>query len=183
MVAGPAGSRAPRFHGCKGGDGAAQEPAFFGLPPRVDYSRSALPHHVVIPPPYRRLDGLAHRGHMLEPVVIFRWLVVPGTPQRADRRRRSMENIYVEFFGNAPRAPGIRKSRKPLIYDTGGSERQRPVHDVGMTGDPTDIGHTPVNVLGMDVLNIFRGTSHISEISSRAVLTAFRFAGGTTRVH
>ena len=52
-----------------------------------------------------------------------------------------------------------------------------------MTGDPADIGHAPVHVLGMDVLNVFRGSGDVSEIPAGTVLTALRLAGGAARIH
>ena len=32
---------------------------------------SLLPHHLVVPPPHLGLDGLGHRGHVLEVVVVI----------------------------------------------------------------------------------------------------------------
>src|SRR5215472_15284864 len=52
-----------------------------------------------------------------------------------------------------------------------------------MTCDPPDVGHAPVHVLGMDVLNVFRGSSDISEIPAGAVLTSLRLSGRAARIH
>ena len=51
--------------------------AILGLPPRIDHDRLALAHDVVIPPSHRRLDELAHCGHMLKVIIVFRRLVGP----------------------------------------------------------------------------------------------------------
>src|SRR5262249_45803539 len=63
-----------RFHRVKGRHRAAKEATVFSLPPSVDDDRAALAHDIVIPAPYRRLDGFAHRRHMLEVVMVFRRL-------------------------------------------------------------------------------------------------------------
>jgi hypothetical protein len=91
---------------------------------------------------------------MLEVVMVFRRLLGAGTPKRSYRRWRGVKDIDIELFGDAPRTPGVGIGRKPLIHNRGGSEGQWPVDYVGMTGNPADIGHTPVDVLGMDVLNV-----------------------------
>jgi len=77
------------------------------LPPRVDDNRFALAHDVVVPSPHRRLDGLAHCRHMLEAVMVFWRLIRASTSQGADRRRRGMKDIHVEFLGDPPRTPGV----------------------------------------------------------------------------
>src|SRR5208337_2396466 len=183
MNAGHAWPRASRFHRMKGRRRAAQEPAIFSLPPGVNDGCPTLAHRVVIPPPHRRLDRFAHRGHVLETVMIFRRLVGPGTPKCPYRGRRGVKDVDVEFFGDPPRTPGVGMSRKPLVHNRGGGEGQRPVDNIGMTGDPADIGHAPVDVLGMDVLNVFRRSSHVGEVSPGAVLAALGLPSGAARIH
>src|SRR5262249_44157892 len=72
-----------RLHRVQGWHRAAQEPPVFGLPPSVDDGRLTLAHDVVVPAPHRRLDGFAHRGHMLEVVWYF-----AGSSGPARRRAR-----------------------------------------------------------------------------------------------
>src|SRR5262249_34134980 len=129
-----------RLHRVQGWHRAAQEPPVFGLPPSVDDGRLTLAHDVVVPAPHRRLDGFAHRGHMLEVVMVFRRLLGTGTPQRAYRRWRGVKDIDVELFGDAPRTPGVGIGGKPLEHNRGGSKGKGPVNDVGMTGNPADVG-------------------------------------------
>src|SRR6185437_8032715 len=52
-----------------------------------------------------------------------------------------------------------------------------------MAGDPADIGHAPVHVFRMNILDEFRCTRHISQITTRTVLTAFRTPGSAAGVH
>src|SRR5262249_57208376 len=97
----------PGLNGVKRGHGAAEESAVRGWPPRVDDTRCALADNLVVPPPHCRLDGLAHRRHMLEVVVVFRRLIRPGAPQSADCRRGRMKDIDIELHSDPPRTPGI----------------------------------------------------------------------------
>src|SRR5207245_4849268 len=91
MDAGYAWPRAPGLHRVKGRHRAAQESTVLGLPPRVDDHRFALAHHIVVPPPHRRLDGLAHRRHMLEVVMVFCRLIGTGASKSTDCRRRGVK--------------------------------------------------------------------------------------------
>src|SRR6516165_2217716 len=150
MNAGHAWPCTSRFHRMKRRDCAAKEATVFRLPPSVDDDRFTLAHDVVVPAPHRRLDGLAYRGHMLEMVMVLRRLLGTCTPKRSYRRRRGVKDIDVKLFGDSPRTPGVRKGGEPLVHNRGGSERQGPVNDVGMTGYPADIGHAPIDVLRMD---------------------------------
>src|SRR5262249_47753726 len=183
MNAGHAWPCASRFHWVKGRHSAAQESTVFRLPPSIDNGRVALAHDVVVPAPHSRLDGFAHRGHMLEVVVVFGRLLWAGAPKRPYRRWRGVKDIDVKFFGDTPRAPCVGIGGKALVHNRGGREGQWPVDDIGMTGNPADIGHAPVDVLGMDVLNVLRRPGYVGEISAGAMLTALRSAGGAARVH
>src|SRR6516225_1104461 len=138
---------------------------------------------ISVPAPHRRLDGFAHRGHMLEVVMVFRRLLGTGTPQRAYCRWRGVKDIDVELFGDAPRTPGVGMGGKPLEHNRGGTERQGPVNDVGMTGNPADVGHTPVDVLRVNVLNVLRRPGYVGEISARAMLTTFWPPSGAAGIH
>ena len=97
-------TRAAGLHGIERGLCAAEEAAGFGLPPRVDDDRFAFAHDFVIPAPDFRLDRLAHRGHVLEVIVVFFRLVAAGFAQHADGGGRSVEDVDVETLGDAPRA-------------------------------------------------------------------------------
>ena len=166
MDAGHGGAGASRFHRLQRRQGRAQEAAGLGLPIGVDDDRLALADDIVIPLPHQGLDRLAHRRHVLEVVVVLRRLVGAGLAQHAYRRRRGVEDIDVEALGDAPRPPGVGMGRHALEDDAGRRQRQGPVDDVGMAGDPADVGHAPIDVLGMDVLDVFGGAGGVSEIAA-----------------
>ena len=141
---GPAGAR---LHRLEGGQGAAQEPAGLGLPPGVDDDRLALADLGVIPAPDLGLDRLAHGGHVLEVVVVLGGLVRAHLAEHPDRGRRGVEDIHPELLGDPPGAARVRVVRRALVDHAGGAQRKRAVDDVGVAGDPADVGHAPVGVV------------------------------------
>src|SRR5260221_8740087 len=52
-----------------------------------------------------------------------------------------------------------------------------------MARDPADIGHAPVDVFRMNILDVFGRTCDIGQVSASAVLTALRSARGAACVH
>src|SRR5262249_242207 len=55
--------------------------------------------------------------------------------------------------------------------------------DIRVASDPTDVGHAPINIRGMNVLIKLRGARRIGQIAARAVLAALGFSGRAARVH
>src|SRR5262249_12415510 len=149
---------------------AAEETAVLRLPPRVDDHRLSLADDVVVPTPDFWLDRLAYRRHVLEVVVVLGRLLGTGLPEHPNRRRRGVKDVDRQSLRDSPRPPGIRKDRNTFVNDGGRGQRQGPVNDVGVTGDPTDVGHAPVGVLGVNVLYVFRGPGDVGEISAGSML-------------
>ena len=52
-----------------------------------------------------------------------------------------------------------------------------------MTGDPADVGHTPVHIFRMNVLNVFRCPGYISKITASAVLCSLGLSGCAAGIH
>src|SRR5579859_1721472 len=171
------------LHGVERRFGAAEEAAGFGLPPGVDDDRLAFADDLVIPAPDVRFDGLAHGSHVLEVVVVFFWLVAAGFAQHANGGGRSVKDVDVEALCDAPGTTGVGKLRDAFVEDGSGGESQRAVDDVGVAGDPADVGHAPVNVFGMNVLVILRGARDVREIAASAMLAALGLASGAAGVH
>src|SRR5699024_10332296 len=140
-----AGAGGARLHAVQARHGGAQEAAVLGLPPRIDDDRPALADDTVVPAPGFRLDGLTHRGHVLELLVVLQRQLRVGAAQRAHRGRRRVEDVDAVFLGDAPRPAGVRVGRHAFVQHRGGGQRQRPVDDVGVAGDPADVGHAPVD--------------------------------------
>src|SRR5207302_5660506 len=183
MDARDAGTRAARLHLVDSRHRAAEEAAGFRLPPGVHDHRLFLADDVEVPLPDLGFDGLADGCHVLEAVVVLSGLVRTVLAQRADRGGRGVENVYAELLGNAPGAARIRVRRHALVHDRRSGERERPVHDVGVSRDPADVRHAPIDILGMDVLYVLRSPGYIGEIAADRVLRAFGLTGGAAGVH
>ncbi len=52
-----------------------------------------------------------------------------------------------------------------------------------MSCDPADVGHAPVNIFWMDVLNVFGGSCDIGHVAAGAVLATLGFSGCAACVH
>src|SRR5216683_41142 len=177
------GASASGFHEIKRRLGAAKETAGFRLPPGVDDDGFALANSLVIPLPDFRLDRFADGGHVLEFVVVILRRVGASFAKHANGGGGSVENVDVEAFGDAPGAAGVGELRDAFVKHAGGGQRERAVDDVGMAGDPADVGHAPVDIFGMNVLVILGGAGDVSEIAAGAMLAAFGLAGGAAGVH
>src|SRR6516165_6987643 len=94
-----------------------------------------------------------------------------------------MEDVDVEPLSDPPRPPGVGEGRNPLVDYAGSGYGQWAIDNIRMPGDPADIRHAPVNVLGMDILDVFRGSRHVGQVSARAVLATLRPAGCPAGVH
>src|SRR6266576_3254740 len=174
---------AARLHEVERRLGAAEESPGFRLPPGVDDDCFALANDFVIPLPDFRLDRFANGGHVLEVVVVIFRSVAAGFAKHADGRGRSVENVDVEAFGDAPGTAGVGELRHAFVEDAGRGESHRAVNDIRVPGNPADVSHAPVDVLGMNVLVILGGACNVGEVASGAVLAALGFAGGAAGVH
>ena len=94
-----------------------------------------------------------------------------------------MKDVDAESLGDAPGPTRVGVSRHSLVHHARRTQCQRAVDDVGVAGDPTDIGEAPVGVLGVDVLVVLRGACYVRQIAARAVLTTLGSARRAACVH
>ena len=120
---------------------------------------------------------------MLEVVVVLLRLLRTELAQHADGGGRGVEDVHPQPLGDPPGTTRIRVGGHALIHHAGGPQRQRAVHDVGVAGDPADVGETPVGVLGMDVLVVLGRPGDVGQVAAGAVLATLGPAGGTAGVH
>ena len=177
------GAAAARLHRLQGGQRGAEEAAGLGLPPGVDDDRLALADLGVVPAPHLGLDRLAHRGHVLEVVVVLLRLLRADLAQLPDGGGRGVEDVHPELLGDPPGPARVRVVRHALVDHGRGAEGQRPVDDVGVAGDPADVGHAPVHVVRVDVLVVLGRPGHVGHVAAGAVLAALRPAGRAAGVH
>ena len=94
-----------------------------------------------------------------------------------------MEDVHAQPLGDTPGPSGVGKRGHALIQHAGRRVRQRPIHDVGVSRDPADVCHAPIDVLGMNVENPFRRGGDVGQVPGDAVLHALGLARGPARVH
>ena len=106
-----------------------------------------------------------------------------GLAQHANGRGRGVEDVDIQALGDSPYSSGIGEGRHAFVKDTGSGQGQRTVNDIGVTRDPADVGHAPVHVFGMNVLDVLGSAGHIGEVAASAVLAAFGLSGASAGVH
>ncbi|GIX64423.1 HEAT repeat-containing protein [Babesia caballi] len=150
---------------------------------RVDDGRAAAADDVVVPAPRLRVDGLAdaaqdaQRGHVELPRD-----VVPAAHEPADRRRRGVELRDAVLLDHAPVAAGI-----GVVWQRGEDEgreavEQRAVHDVGVPGDPPDVGHAAEDVPLLRVKDVLCRRKGVEQVARGRVRHALRPSGRPGRV-
>jgi len=78
-----------------------------------------------------------------------------------------------------PEAPGMRVSGNTLENHFGHAQRQRSVGDVGVAGDPADIGSAPVDIaVRLGIEHPLHGEDGPQQIAAGGMLHAFGLAGG-----
>jgi hypothetical protein len=90
-----------------------------------------------------------------------------GLDQRADRRRRGVEDVDLVRLDHLPEAAGIRIGRHAFEDDLGGAAGQRAVGDVGVAGDPADVGGAPEDVVRLDVEGPLHGQDGVQQVAAR----------------
>ena len=70
-----------------------------------------------------------------------------------------------------------------FVQDAGPANGQWPIYDVGVAGNPADVREAPVDILGMDVLVIFRCPCDIRKISPSAMLASLGLCRRSAGVH
>ena len=176
-------SGAARFHGDEARQGAAEKAAGFRLPVGIHDGGLALSHHIIIPLPHLGFDGFAHRGHVFELVVVLGRFIRTDLPQRTNGRRCRVKDVHIQILGNPPGASGIRIGGYAFVDDRGCGDGQGTVDDIGMARDPADVGHAPVYIRGMDVLDKLGSSGRVGQVTAGAVLAPLGLAGGAAGVH
>jgi acetyl-CoA synthetase len=93
------------------------------------------------------------------------------------------EDVYIQILGNPPGAARVGIGGHTFVHHCRGGNGQRTVNNVGMTGNPADVRHTPVDIFWMDILYVFRSSSGIGQVTAGGMLAALGLAGGTAGVH
>ena len=160
------------------GQGADHGAAGLGLPPGVHDGQLAAADVLVVPVPGLGVDGFAHGAQDAQGAQVI--ALGPGFAQAhegTDDRGGRVEDVDAEFFHDAPVAVGLGPCGHALEHHHRGAQGQRPVHAVGMAGDPAHVGRAPVDVVVAHVEDPLRGMRRIGQVAARGVHDARGLAG------
>ena len=115
---------------------------------------------------------------------MLRRMLVPPLHVRADRGRGRVEDRHAVPLDDLPPTTLVGEVRRPLVQHRGSGVAQRPVDDVAVTGDPADVGRTPVDIaLRLQVEDVVVRRRGADEIPARRVRDPLRLRGRAGRVH
>ena len=130
--------------------------AGLGLPPGVHNRATVAADVPVIPHPRLGIDGFADRAeHAQRTQIVFGRPFIAQPDERADGRRRGVKCGDLEFLDNFPEPPGVGKRRNALEHQRRPAVAQRAINDVAVAGHPADVGGAEINVVVVDVEDVF----------------------------
>ena len=140
------------------------------------------------PPPTTRwyhsqafgIDRLAHRAQQLQGFPGGSGhQIVALAHELPNGCRCGVEDVDAVLVHYLPAPRCVRPGGHAFEHERGGAVGERSVDDVGVTGDPADIGGAPVDVPLVIVEYVLVGHRRMEEIPRRTVLYALGPAGGT----
>ena len=104
------------------------------------------------------------------------------THECANRCWCAVENRDLQLFHDRPPAIPCGRVGSSLVHHLRRAVGERSVNDIGVAGDPTDIGGTPVGVVGLDVKHILVGEGGTEQVARTRVHDPFRLRRRAARV-
>ena len=107
-----------------------------------------------------------------------------GAPlhEGADRGRRGVEDGDAVSLDDPPEAVALGPVGRALVHQDRGAVGERAVDDVGMPGDPADVGGAPEDVLVLQVEDVLGGRGDVGEVAAGGVDDALGLSGGARGV-
>mmetsp|Transcript_340 Transcript_340/g.907 ORF Transcript_340/g.907 Transcript_340/m.907 type:complete len:485 (-) Transcript_340:346-1800(-) len=140
-------------------------PSGLRLPPRVDDRAVALAHHLVIPLPRFRVDGLADGPQNPERrSIVLGDVVVARLDEQPDCGRCGIKLVDLEPLHHLPVSPSVGVGRDGLEQHRLRSVQQWSIRDIRVTGDPPSVSNAGVDIAVLvvkDVLVRHRGVRAI----------------------
>src|SRR4051812_47116905 len=174
----------PRLHVLQPGQRGDEDRARLGLPPGVDNWAALAADHVVVPEPGLRVDRLSDRAEEAQAgeVVLLRMLDAP-LHARADRRRGRVEDRDLVALDQVPPDVLVRVVRRALVHHRRAAVGQRPIDDVGVPGDPADVGRAPEDVGSrLEVEHHTVRVGDVRQVAPGGVQDPLRLGGRARRV-
>lgn len=98
--------------------------------------------------------------------------------ERTDGGGGGVEDADGVLLDDVPEAAFVGPVGAAFVHDDGCSVGEGAVDDVGVAGDPTDVGGTPVGVVWFEVEDPPRRHGGAEDVAGAGVEDAFGFAGG-----
>ncbi len=130
-----------------------------------------------------RVDRFTDRSKQTQAreIALLRPVGAPAH-ERANRRRRGIENRHAVALDDLPEAILLRPVWSAFVHHDRCTVCQRPVHHVTVSGHPSDIGRAPENILVLDVEDPFHRRVGAGEIAAGRVHDSLRLPGRARRV-
>ena len=145
-----------RFCRCRAGKRRDHDASGFGLPPGIDNRTSFLSNNLVIPHPCFGVDWFSDGSEQAERAeVVFCDPFVSCAYKGADSGRGGIENSDFVAVDDIPESVPLRVVGSAFVHEKCGAVEQRSVNHVAVSGNPAYIGGTPVDVLILDIKNVF----------------------------
>src|SRR5215831_535316 len=150
-------SRRSRLSGNRARDRRDHDVTGLGLPPRVDNGTAVMANHFAEPHPGFGIDRLANRAKQAQAVqLVFSGPLVAPLDESPNGSRCCVENVDLVPVNDVPETVGLGKIRSAFIHHACGPVLQRPVNNVAVTRNPTDVSRTPERVLVTQIKNPLR---------------------------
>src|SRR5215467_6548460 len=124
-----------------------EDVARLSLPPRIDYRTTASADDLPVPNPRLWIDRFTDGSEQPETreIAPLRELLAP-LHEGSDGSGRRVADRDAVLLDDAPESVLVRVVGRALVHDGRRAVRQGPVHDVGVAGNPADVGGAPVDV-------------------------------------
>ena len=154
--------------------------AGLGLPPGVHDRSLVAAEHQPVPAPGFRVDRFAHRSQQPQAgQIVLEGKIAAPLHEGPNQRGRGVIDCDAVLFDDLEMPVLVRGGRRSLVHHLGGAIGQWAVDDIAVTGDPADIGCTPIDVgLRLDVEDIVVRVGGLRQVSTGGVHDAFGLAGG-----
>src|ERR1700712_4710620 len=131
--------------------------------------RLLLADNFKVPFPDLGSNGLTNRSKDTKTLHLVLDMLVSTAFQQSQCGRRHVELGDLVFFNNVPIAREAGVSWGSFKHNSGYTKRKWRVNNVGVTSDPADITTAEIDIVVVDVKDVFAGCGSSKQISSCSV--------------